>query len=173
VEITDDALLAIARGAEGGLRDAESALDQLISFRGKNIREEDVLAVFGLAARRAIAELVEAVLTGDVATCIEKVAELDAGGKDIVRVVFDLLAQLREILIYQYAGEKIVGRDFTESQLEDLKKQAALAAPGRVMRVVDILTEAENRIRYALSPRTLLETVLIRACARGEGHVAG
>lgn len=163
VEITDDALLAIARGAEGGLRDAESALDQLISFRGKNIGEEDVLAVFGLAARRTIEQLVEAVLTGDVPACIEKVAELDAGGKDMARVVFDLLAQLREILIYQYAGEKAVGRDFTEVQMESLKRHATLVPPGRVMRVVDILTEAESKIRYALSPRTLLETVLIRA----------
>ena len=48
IEIDEDAMLAIARGAEGGLRDAESALDQLIAFRGKNIKEEDVLSVFGL-----------------------------------------------------------------------------------------------------------------------------
>lgn len=163
VEITEDALLAIARGAEGGLRDAESALDQLIAFRGKSIHEEDVLAVFGLAARQTLEDLVTALLTGDVPRCIEKVAELDAAGKDMTRVVFDLLAQLREILIYQYAGEKIAGQDITEAQVAALKKQAALAPPGRVMRVVDILTEAENRIRYALSPRTLLETVLIRA----------
>ena len=163
VEITDDALLAIARGAEGGLRDAESALDQLIAFRGKSIREEDVLAVFGLAARQTLEELVAALLSGDVPGCIEKVAELDAAGKDMARVVFDLLAQLREILIYQYAGEKIAGQEITEAQLAALKKHAALAPPGRVMRIVDILTEAESRIRYALSPRTLLETVLIRA----------
>ncbi len=163
VEITEDALLAIARGAEGGLRDAESALDQLIAFRGKSIREEDVLAVFGLAARQTLEDLAEALLVGDVPRCIEKVAELDAAGKDMARVVFDLLAQLREILIYQYAGEKVVARDVTDAQAAALKKQAELAPPGRVMRVVDILTEAENRIRYALSPRTLLETVLIRA----------
>lgn len=163
VTITDDALLAIARGAEGALRDAESALDQLIAFRGKNIAEDDVLAVFGLAARRALEELIEATLKGDIPSCVRKVAELDEAGKDMTRLVYDLLSQFREILVMQYAGENAVSRDLTAPQLEVVKKQAQLAPPGRVMRVVDLLTEAENRVRYALSPRALLETVLIRA----------
>ena len=57
VKIDDDALLAIARGAEGGMRDAESALDQLISFKGRKIVEEDVLSVFGLVSRMTLEDL--------------------------------------------------------------------------------------------------------------------
>lgn len=163
ISVDDDAVLAIARGAEGGLRDAESALDQLIAFRGKKIGEEDVLAVFGLAARHSLEDLAEAVLTGDIPKAIAQVADLDESGKDIQRVVIELLAHFRSVLVYQYAGEEYAGQDLTEAQVETVKKQASLAAAARILRVVDILTEADNRIRYALSKRALLETALIRA----------
>ena len=86
IEIDEDAMLAIARGAEGGLRDAESSLDQLIAFRGKNIGEEDVLSVFGLVARHALDELAVAVLKGNIVAAIKLVAEMDESGKDIQRV---------------------------------------------------------------------------------------
>jgi len=162
IKIDEDALLAIARGAEGGLRDAESAMDQLIAFRGKKIKEEDVLSVFGLVARQTLEALVTAVLAGDVPKAIELVFELDESGKDIQRVVVELLEQFRSILVCQYAGEKFVGRDLTEAEVLSVRKQAELATSGRVLRVVDILTEADSRMRYALSRRTLLETALIR-----------
>src|SRR3954447_12816616 len=65
VEIDDAALYAIARGADGGMRDAECALDQLISFCGSKIVEEDVLSMFGLAAQSQILALSRAILTGN------------------------------------------------------------------------------------------------------------
>ncbi|OQA27647.1 MAG: DNA polymerase III subunit tau [Verrucomicrobia bacterium ADurb.Bin345] len=163
IAVDEDALLAIARGAEGGLRDAESALDQLIAFRGKSIKEEDVLAVFGLAARRTLDDLIVAVLGGDIPKAIALVDELDEAGKDIQRLVVDLLAQFRSILVFQYAGESSVGQDLTEAQADAVREQAGLAEPARVLKMVDILTETDNRIRYALSKRALLETALIRA----------
>src|SRR2546423_15395450 len=65
VEINEAALHAIARGADGGMRDAESALDQLISFCGASIVEEDVLSMFGLTAQRQILSLARALLTAN------------------------------------------------------------------------------------------------------------
>src|SRR6266403_5968819 len=65
VKLDEEALLAIARGAEGGMRDAESALDQLISFCGEKIVESDVLSMFGLTAQGQILALSTAVLKGD------------------------------------------------------------------------------------------------------------
>src|SRR3954469_6466200 len=70
VKIDDAALYAIARGAEGGMRDAESALDQLISFCGDKIEEGDVLSMFGLAAESQILNLSKAVLAGEVQTAL-------------------------------------------------------------------------------------------------------
>ncbi|HOW98113.1 MAG TPA: DNA polymerase III subunit gamma/tau [Kiritimatiellia bacterium] len=163
VSVDPDALLAIARGAEGGLRDAESALDQLIAFRGKAIKEDDVLAVFGLVARQTLDELMEAVLKGDVATAVRRVGDLDRSGKDLQRLVFELLEQARNIVICQYTGADPAGLEVTEAQAESIRRQAAMCDAGRVLRVVDILTEVEGRIRYALSRRALLETALIRS----------
>ncbi len=163
ISVDDDALLAIARGAEGGLRDAESALDQLIAFRGKSIREEDVLSVFGLVARHSMEELAQSILKGDIARAIKIVAELDENGKDIQRVVVELLEHFRNILVCQYTGASFAGQDLTESQIQTIRTQAGLANSGRVLRVVEILAEAENRMKFALSRRTLLETALIRA----------
>ena len=163
LQIDEDAMLAIARGAEGGLRDAESALDQLIAFRGKNIKEEDVLSVFGLVARHTLDEMALAVLKGNIVAAIKLVAEMDESGKDIQRVILELLEHFRNVLVCLYAGETFVGVDLTEGQVETIKEHAAVTDPARLLRVVDILSETENRMRYALSRRTLLETALIRA----------
>lgn len=170
IQLDEDAALAIARGAEGGLRDAQSALDQLIAFRGKEIREADVLSVFGLVARSTLERLASAVLSGDVPESMRVVAELDAGGKDLQRVVVELLEHYRNLLVRLYGGGA-EALDLTEGQRAAIDSQCEGLEPDRVLRVVDILAETENRMRYALSRRTLLETALIR-CARAASVVS-
>ncbi len=165
IKVSDDALLAIARGAEGGLRDAESALDQLVSFRGREISEDDVLSVFGLAARAALEDLAGAILAGDVPRAVARVAELDRAGKDFQRLVGELLEYFRNVLIGAYAGGQLPELDLTDAQAGVLREQARAADPGRILRVVDILTETENQMRFSLSRRTVLEVGLVR-CAR-------
>jgi DNA polymerase-3 subunit gamma/tau len=165
VEIEENALLAIARGAEGGLRDAESSLDQLIAFTGPRIGEADVLSVFGLASRASLDALAELTLAGDVRGALEQVRSLDEGGKDLQRVVVELLEHFRNLLVYVCAGVEAVGPELTDAQREVLRRQAEGVAAGRVLRVVDILSDAYERMKYALSKRTLFDTALIR-CAR-------
>src|ERR1041384_8104658 len=87
VKIDDEALHAIARGAEGGMRDAESALDQLISFCGNKIVEADVLSMFGLAARQQILTMVGAVLQGQVDVVLRELNDLAQNGKDLGRLL--------------------------------------------------------------------------------------
>src|SRR3989454_877271 len=86
VKVEEAALHAIARGAEGGMRDAESALDQLISFCGDQILESDVLSMFGLAAQGQILALAAAVLKGDAETVLRELHELGRHGKDLGRL---------------------------------------------------------------------------------------
>jgi DNA polymerase-3 subunit gamma/tau len=170
VDVSEDALLAIARGAEGGLRDAESALDQLISFRGKQIGEEDVLSVFGLVARRSLETLAEAVLQGDLAAIIACVGELDAHGKNLGRVLVELIEHFRNVLIVRSAGGA-ASLDVAAAQASILEAQAAGTTDARLLRMIEILMESEGRVRYSLSPRTLLETTLMR-CARAATTVS-
>ena len=163
IQISEDALLAIARGAEGGLRDAESALDQLVSFRGKTIEEADVLSVFGLISRSQLEGLTDAILDGDIPALIEAVAKIDESGKDMQRVVLELLDQFRNLLIVMHAGKNAAAFDLPETQIDTLKKQAAKCSDGRLLRIVELLIDADSRMRYALSKKTMLETALIRA----------
>lgn len=165
INVSPDALLAIARGAEGGLRDAESAFDQLISFKGKDISEDDVLSVFGLVSRSTLEGLAEHILRGDVRGVISIVGDLDEAGKDLQRVVVELMAHFRNLLICLNVDNPGVNLDLTADQVESLVAQSKLSNNGRLLRVVDVLTETEGRMRFALSRRTLLETALIR-CAR-------
>jgi DNA polymerase-3 subunit gamma/tau len=165
ISISEDALLAIARGAEGGLRDAESALDQIISFRGKEIEEEDVLAVFGLVSRHVLEKLSTAILESDVPAIINIISEMDQAGKDLQRVVMELLENFRNLLVVIYAGEGAEALELPEAQLQFYQAQAPATEAGRVLRIIDALVETDGRMRYALSKKTLLETGLIR-CSR-------
>ena len=161
--VSEEALLAIARGAEGGLRDAESALDQIISFQGEKIEESDVLGVFGLVSWTTLDRLAAAVLQGDSSVAMKIVAELDEGGRDLQRLLQELLGHFRNILVWKHAPELASSFDLTPSQLEGLKAQAALADGEKLLRVVEILTEAAGQARFALSRRTVVEVALLKA----------
>lgn len=165
VAISDDALLAIARGAEGGMRDAESALDQIISFRGKEIEEEDVLAVFGLVSRHVLENLSVAILKSNVPEIINIVSEMDRSGKDLQRVVMELMEHFRNLLVVLYAGKGASALELPDVQMKFYVEHAADTEAGRVLRIIDALVETDGRMRYALSKKTLLETGLIR-CSR-------
>ena len=165
ITIDEDALLAVARGAEGGMRDALSALDQLISFKGDSLTEDDVLAVFGLVSRKSLETLAAAVLTGDMGEILKLVDMFDSAGKDMRRLTVELMEHFRNLLIYQYVGENMANLDATPEQIRVLAAQAALADSTRVLQIADQLGEMEGRLRYALSVRTLIEMSLVR-CAR-------
>ena len=165
VEIAEDALLAIARGADGGMRDAESALDQIIAFTGKKIEEEDVLGVFGLVSRALIENLAEAVLRGDVAGVLARLDELDRSGKDLRRLVAELIDHFRNLLVCVELGGETKGLDLTESQRATLRAQSGLADASAVLAIAEELIRLDGTLRLALSQRTLVETSLIR-CTR-------
>ncbi len=165
VQVTPDALLAIARGAEGGLRDAESALDQLIAFCGRAIEEENVLGIFGLVARARLDRLVEAILTGDLSEVVRLVHELDEAGKDIHRLTVELIERLRNVLVLASTSKAEGVLELTDDELAVVRKWAEQTSPDHLLTMIEWLSQAESRMRYALSPVTLLETTLLR-CAR-------
>ncbi|MDD2236007.1 MAG: DNA polymerase III subunit gamma/tau [Kiritimatiellae bacterium] len=165
VKVSDDALLAVARGAEGGMRDAESTLDQLMAFCGDSITEDDVMSVFGLVSRAALEELVDAMIAGEVPKAIAMVDELDQSGKDVQRVVVELLQYLRNLLVLSYSTDQGAGLDVTDLQRERLRGQAEHTDASRILRMIKVLSEADEKLRYALSRRALLEVAVIQ-CAR-------
>ena len=80
--VSEEALQSLAKTAEGGLRDAESALDQVVSARGEHLEEQDVLDVFGLVSWSAVGDMAEGVLKGDHPMLLEGVKRMDERGRD-------------------------------------------------------------------------------------------
>jgi DNA polymerase-3 subunit gamma/tau len=163
VQIDDAALHAIARGADGCLRDAESTLDQLISFCGERIVESDVLSMFGLTARGQILALSRAILAGDVDTALRQLDELARHGKDFSRLLADLLGHFRNLMVYQASRHDLSLLDVSEEEAAALAAQAHDLAPGTLTRILEVLTDADWRLREASSKRILLELTLVKA----------
>ncbi len=163
VTIDAAALHAIARGADGGMRDAESTLDQLISFCGDKIEEADVLSMFGLAAQNQILKLSHAVLAGEISIALTQLDELARGGKDLGRLLGDLLNHFRNLLIYQVSKGDLNLLEASEAEVSALKEQASLASTDAFTRVLEVLADAELRLRDAASKKILLEVTMLRA----------
>ena len=163
IEAEEDALLAIARGAEGGMRDALSSLDQLISFKGDKVTEEDALGVFGLVSRSALEGLAGAILTGDVSAILTAIEAFDSAGKNMRRLSGELLKHFRNLVVLQALGPDSKSLEATPDQVKTRVEQAKGIDPGRVFRICDQLAEMEDKLRYVLSVRTLIEMSLIRA----------
>jgi DNA polymerase-3 subunit gamma/tau len=163
VKIDQVALHAIARGADGGMRDAESTLDQLISFCGEQIEENDVLSMFGLVAQRQILDLSHALLTGRLGEALRLLEELARHGKDLGRLLAELLNHFRTLLLFHLAPAEINPVDLSESETASLTEQAALADAAAVSRIMETLIDYEWRLRDAPSKRILLEVALLKA----------
>ncbi|HWQ91277.1 MAG TPA: DNA polymerase III subunit gamma/tau, partial [Clostridia bacterium] len=145
VEISQPALFAIARGAEGGMRDAESTLDQLISFCGNKIEESDVLSMFGLTAQSSLLELSGAILAGSVETALRQLNHLASQGKDLGRLLSDLLNHFRNLLIFQVSKGDLSMLEISEAEAATLSVQVKGASPEGLTRILEVLGEAELR----------------------------
>jgi len=163
VAIDDEALAAIARGAEGGLRDAESTLDQLIAFCGNKIAEADVLSVFGLVAHDRIAALTDAILDGQTTKALQVLKDLDDAGKDLQRLAADLLDHFRNLLVVTLGAEGVASLQLPDAEMDLLLAQAKRTDSDAVLRIIDALAAAEGRLRYALSKRVFFEIALVKA----------
>jgi len=162
VQITPEALHAIARGADGGMRDAESTLDQLISFCGDKIEEPDVLSMFGLTAQSQLLDLARAVLNGEIESALRQLHDLSQHGKDLGRLLSDLLNHFRNLLIFQVSRGDLNLLEISETEAASLREQSSMAGPEALTRIMEVLTDAEIRLRDAASKKILLEVALLK-----------
>ena len=163
VAIEEAALQAIARGADGGMRDAESALDQLISFCGEKILETDVLSMFGLTSQSQLLALSAALLKGEVASVLNEFNELARHGKDLGKFLADLLQHLRNLLIFQISRGDLRLLEVSESESATLAEQSALVGSDGLTRMMEVLTQTEMGLRDAASKKIFIEVALIKA----------
>src|SRR6266516_3969508 len=107
---------AIARGAEGGLRDAESMLDQLVAFCGEKITENDVLNVFGFTSEQTVIDLMGRILRGETPEAIDLLHQQSESGKDMMRLMSDLIAYLRDLLVFKVKPDALSDEASTETR---------------------------------------------------------
>jgi DNA polymerase-3 subunit gamma/tau len=162
VKIDEPALLAIARGADGGMRDAESTLDQLISFCGNEIAEADVLSMFGLAAQSQIIALTDAILVGNAEDALRQLNDLAQQGKDLGRLVTELLGHFRNLLIFQVSKGDMRLVEASESEAASLKEQSSKLSADALTRMLDILTDCEGCLRDTTSKKILVEINVLK-----------
>ena len=168
IQIDSPTLYAIARGAEGGLRDAESTLDQLISFCGERIEETDVLSMFGLTARAQILALTNGIVGGDTVAVLRELNDLASSGKDLSRLVSELLNHFRNLLIYQVSGGDLSLLEASEQDVAIFAEQSPKISTDALTRIMEVLADCETRLRDAVSKKILIEVALMRAIeARG------
>ena len=163
VEIESEALQAIARGADGGMRDAQSTLDQLISFCGERIAETDVLSMFGLTSRDQILSLARAMVDRDSAAVLRSLDQLIDQGKDLGRLLADLQDHFRHLLLHKISGSEAPLGELSEASLQSIQQQGEILNTGQILRLLDNLNRTESRLREATAKRIAVEVGLIRA----------
>ncbi len=153
---------AIARGAEGGLRDAESMLDQLVAFCGETIAEADVLNVFGFTSEQTVADLTGHVLRSETAGALELLYQQCESGKDMMRLMSDWIAYLRDLLVFK-AKPDALSEDIDPDLHKSLAAHAELITTDRLLELIDQFATAEGRMKWAPNKKLHFEVALIRA----------
>jgi len=161
ISIPDDALREIARSGEGSMRDAQSALDQVISFAGSEIKKEDVEMALGIAGADILTGIVDSIAANKPADAIAVVDDIVMRGHDLRNFCRDLLAHFRDLLVSKVSGNP----ELLESAVcepEELKRQAALFSESDLVRFFHSLSETETKLRAATQPRYQLEVGIVK-----------
>ena len=132
------------------------------AFAAAEIAEADVLAMFGLAAQGQILALSEAVLAGETETALRQLHELAQQGKDLGRLVSELLQHFRNLLIFQVSRGELALIEASEAEAAVLAKQSARLNADGLTRMMDVLTDCEGRLRDTASRKILLEVTLLK-----------
>ena len=162
VTLTQEAAEAIAVAAEGGLRDAESMLDQLVAFCGNAIGESEVLEVFGLTSEHIVANLTRSILNQKSADALSIVHQQAEAGKDLSKLHSDLLGFFRNLLVYKIDPSSL--REEIGDQVRGALDELAPAIDAqRLLRLIEKVSEVESTIKWASNKKLHLEIALIRA----------
>jgi DNA polymerase III subunit gamma/tau len=145
ITLEKEAADAIAHGAEGGLRDAESMLDQMAAFCGQQITTADVMEVFGFTPREVVERLAEGIFQGDAQGVLRIVSEQSDAGKDLSRLTGELAGHLRDQLVRQAVGEEGAVR---QDKLLDL---------------IEHFSAAEASMRWATDKKLQIDVAVIKA----------
>jgi DNA polymerase-3 subunit gamma/tau len=162
IALEDTAAWAIAKGADGGMRDAQSMLDQLVSFCGDTINEANVLDVFGFTSREKVASLTQTLLARDNPAALSLIQKEAESGRELSQLLGELIGCLRALLVAKLDpsadGEGIPAHLWTA-----LLAAADEYPPDRILAAIDVFAETEGRMKWATNKRLHFELGVIKA----------
>ena len=161
-EIEEDGMLAIARAAEGGMRDCLSLADQCLSFCGNYVSTQDVYGILGSMEEGFLFEMSEALMAADSARTLQLLDRVVRDGRDLKVFLHDMTQHMRALLITKLCGRCSDILDCTEDVMARYMQQAEGAGEMRLLRANELLMQAEGKFRTVTSPRALIESTLVR-----------
>ncbi len=165
VQISQRGLLSIVEESEGSLRDAQSLLDQVISYSGRVIRDEDIMEVLGLIDRKILKDTIEAIAEKSAEQCMEVVEHVYHYGVDLQHFCRELLQYLRHLILIKVSRHPESLMELPAEEMEILKKQAEKFGFEQLNQLFNVLLKGEEEIAQSTFPRTMLEMTLIRMAA--------
>ena len=161
ISISDDAIREIARAGEGSMRDAQSALDQVISFAGEKISTEDVEKALGIVGADVLARVIKGIAENKPSEALAIVDDLVVRGHNLRNFCRDLLGHLRDLLVVKVSGDpKLL--DSASTQIGTLEEQTKLFSESDLVRFFHALAETESTLKDAANPRYQVEVGLVK-----------
>lgn len=162
VTLSEEAAARIARVADGGMRDAQSMLDQLVSFCGDVIDETHVDDVFGVASSETVAQALAFLLDRQLPSLLHLVYGLAEAGRDMGQLLAEIMGMVRELIVLKVAPDK--GADSLPERWRDVLSGLLARTPAdKILRMMEELASAEERMRWSSNKRLHLEMGLIQA----------
>lgn len=162
VTVSEAAAFAIARVADGGMRDAQSMLDQLVSFCGNKIDEQDVNDIFGVTSRETVARALAYILDRQLPSLLHLVHEQAETGRDMGQLLSEIMGAVRELLIAKVAPQE-ASLSLPEQWRESLSALISRTPTDKIVRLMEVLSGAEEHMRWSTNKRLHLEMGLIQA----------
>ena len=162
IQIDAHSLEEIAKNGAGSMRDAQSLLDQVIAFCGKEIDPGAVESVLGVVGHNALATFVDCVMQKDAAGLLQQVSEVIAHGKDLGYFCRDLIEYLRNLMLVKVAGNAESLLSGQTTHLDTLKKQAASFQTDELQQMFQVLSKAEMEMKRSSLPQILFEMAVLR-----------
>ncbi|HEX8205628.1 MAG TPA: DNA polymerase III subunit gamma/tau [Solirubrobacteraceae bacterium] len=165
IAIPPDALALVARHATGSFRDALGTLEQLVTYSGRSIALEDVLAVLGVADADLLFDSLDAVAAADPRAALLCASRLSESGRDASAFLRDLEAHARDLMIVSVLGSVPAELAMTPDHDARLAEQAARVPRGDVVRLLELIASARGAIKEGAEARTQLELALVKAAS--------
>lgn len=162
VTLDEEAAFAIAGVADGGMRDAQSMLDQLVSFCGNHITEQNVNDIFGITSRDIVARAVAYMLDRQLPSLLHLVHELTDAGRDVGQFLSELMGAVRELLIAKVAPQENAVT-LPQSWRQPLMTLIERTPLDKIVSMMEALSAAEEQMRWSTNKRLHLEMGLIQA----------